>query len=380
MRHALDDAAIGMSVASLNWRLLRVNQAHVELLGYSENELLTTDFRTRIHPDDLAPNDTLRADLFAGRINSYETVRRYIHREGRIVHCLVTVSLIRDPDGKPQYFVGQMQDISERIRAEEALRQSEQRMARILASASDGMIIIDPASTVTLMNPAAERITGLPATALLGRSIRDFPWPIHQHDGQPLPPGSFPIDQVLASGTAVHGIEVSFTPDDCSTVFGVVDVAPLIDGDNQVDGLLLTIHDVTERMMMERQLAQLALHDALTGLPNRRLFEDRAGQALTAARRGGWQVAVLLVDLDNFKPVNDRFGHSAGDGVLIEVARRLEGCVRDEDTVARLGGDEFVVLLRCVHASGDLDCVEQRVIAALAAPHLVTGEEVFVKA
>jgi len=112
-RSAFDDAAIGMSLASLSFGLLRVNRAHCEMLGYSEEELLTTDFRTRIHPDDLAPNDELRSNLFAGVIDSYATERRYIHKAGHIVPCIVTVSLVRDAHGRPQYFVGQMQDITE---------------------------------------------------------------------------------------------------------------------------------------------------------------------------------------------------------------------------------------------------------------------------
>ena len=380
LRSAFDDAAIGMSIANLNWGLLRVNAAHCRMLGYSAHELLTTDFRTRIHPDDIAPNDRLRRDLFAGRIDSYETERRYFHKDGHVVWCLVTVSLIRDQDGEPQYFVGQMQDISERKRAEESLRQSEQRVSRVLTSASDGMLIVDRAGTMTTVNPAVERITGLPAAALIGRSVRDLARLVRQDGDAASAVIGPPIERALTGGEAAQGLEIAFTRNDGSSVYGIVDVVPLRGNGVDQDGILLTLHDVTERKLLEQRLAQLALHDPLTGLPNRRLFEDRTEQALASAQRGGWSIGILIVDLDSFKPVNDRFGHPAGDGVLVEVARRLSACLRAEDTVARFGGDEFVVLLRSVRSHDEVREVRARLYRALEQPHTIGGESVTVSA
>ena len=380
LRSAFDDAAIGMSIANLNWGLLRVNAAHCRMLGYTAHELLTSDFRTRIHPDDIAPNDDLRRDLFAGKIDFYEAERRYIHRDGHIVWCLVTVSLIRDAAGEPQYFVGQMQDITERKQAEESLRLSEQRMSRVLASASDGMLIVDQAGIITTVNPAAERISGLQASMLLGRSVRAFPRLVLSNDGVACDVISPAIERALVAGEASQALEVRFTRNDGATVYGLVDIVPLRSNDAHQDGLLLTVHDVTERKQLEQRLAQLALHDALTGLPNRRLFEDRAELALATAQRAGCSVGMLLIDLDNFKPVNDRFGHPAGDGVLIEVARRLSESVREGDTVARFGGDEFVVLLQTVQDRDEVREVRDRLCLALEQPHTIAGETVMVTA
>jgi diguanylate cyclase (GGDEF)-like protein/PAS domain S-box-containing protein len=378
LRSAFDDAAIGMSIANLNWGLLRVNAAHCRMLGYTAHELLTTDFRTRIHPDDIAPNDELRRDLFSGRIDSYETERRYIHKHGHIVWCLVTVSLIRDTDGEPQYFVGQMQDITERKNAEESLRLSEQRISRVLASASDGMLIADRAGNVTTVNPAAERITGLPAATLVGHQIQDVPRLVH--GGVACEIISTAIERAMAVGEASHGLDISYVRNDGATIYGIVDIVPLPSDDTGQDGILLTLHDVTERKLLEQRLAQLALHDALTNLPNRRLFEDRAEQALAASQRAGCSVGVLLIDLDDFKPVNDRFGHPAGDGVLVEVARRLSAAVRDVDTVARFGGDEFVVLLPAVQHHDDVREIRDRLYRVLEQPHTIAGKPVLVTA
>ncbi|HYI17015.1 MAG TPA: diguanylate cyclase [Thermomicrobiales bacterium] len=380
LRSAFDDAAIGMSIANLNWGLLRVNAAHCRMLGYTAHELLTTDFRTRIHPDDLAPNDDLRRDVLSGKIDFYETERRYIHRDGHVVWCLVTVSLIRDAAGDPQYFVGQMQDITERKQAEESLRLSEQRMSRVLASASDGMLIADQHGILTTVNPAAEKITGLVASALVGQPVRDLPRLVRHDGGASFEVIGPAIERALTAGEAFQGLDIWFTRHDDTTIYGIVDIVPLRRNDTEQDGILLTLHDVTERTLLEQRLAQLALHDALTGLPNRRLFEDRAEQALATAQRAGCSVGVLLIDLDNFKPVNDRFGHPAGDGVLIEVARRLSACVRDGDTVARFGGDEFVVLLQTVDNRDDVRDVRDRLVRALEQPHLIAGQKVTVTA
>jgi len=380
LRRAFDDAALGMSIANLNWGLLRVNEAHCRMLGYTEHELLTTDFRTRIHPDDLKPNDDLRRDLFSGKINFYQTERRYIHRDGHIVWCLVTVSLIRDEDGEPQYFVGQMQDITERKRAEESLWQSELRMSRVLAAASDGMLIADQSGTVMTVNPAAERITGVPAAMLLGRSARDVPRLVNRDGDAACQDVAEALEQALVVGEPSHGLDICFTRNDGAVVHGIIDIVPLRGQDESLDGILLTLHDVTDRTLMEQRLAQIALHDQLTGLPNRRLFDDRAEQALVQARRAGSVVGVLLIDLDNFKPVNDRYGHAAGDAVLVEVAQRLMATVSEGDTVARFGGDEFVVLLQSVQGYRDVVEIRDRLTAALAVPHTIAGELVPVTA
>ena len=159
----------------------------------------------------------------------------------------------------------------------------------------------------------------------------------------------------------------------------MVNAEPQLDPDGGVRQVICTISDVTERKALEEQLAYRAYHDLLTGLPNRALFLDRLQNALVGRRRGE-QVAVLFVDLDNFKVVNDSLGHEVGDGLLVEVAGCLEGSLRPADTLARLGGDEFAVMLTDVSGIRDALGVVGRVLERLEEPFALQGEEVTVTA
>jgi diguanylate cyclase (GGDEF)-like protein/PAS domain S-box-containing protein len=253
-------------------------------------------------------------------------------------------------------------------------------MVRVLAAASDGMLIANELGIITTVNPAAERITGVSAATLLGRSAHDLPRLIHGDLNPSCRAVMAAIERTLVDGESSHGLDVWFTRNDGVAIYGIIDIVPLRAHGDTLDGILLTLHDVTDRMLMEQRLSQLALHDALTGLPNRRLFDDRAEHALAQAKRDGGSVGVLLIDLDNFKPVNDRFGHPAGDKVLVEVARRLSVAVRDVDTVARFGGDEFVILLQSVRDFDEVMEIRDRLSRVLAEPHTIGDEVVTVTA
>jgi len=144
--------------------------------------------------------------------------------------------------------------------------------------------------------------------------------------------------------------------------------------------VVAVLQDITERKELEERLSRAALHDALTGLANRVMFQDRLHHALESARRRNWQVGVLYLDLDGFKEVNDTLGHAAGDALLQQVARRLEDCVRAEDTVARFGGDEFAVVLTAVREAQDCERVARKLVHMLAQPYGLQGEEAHLSA
>jgi diguanylate cyclase (GGDEF)-like protein len=153
-------------------------------------------------------------------------------------------------------------------------------------------------------------------------------------------------------------------------------IAPVQDDAGNTVQYVAVKLDITERKRAEERLAHLAHHDALTNLPNRPLFQDRMQQALALARRERQRLALLYLDLDGFKTVNDRFGHAVGDLLLQEAARRISGCVRASDTVGRIGGDEFVVLLSRIDTEGAALQVAEKVRAALGSPFTLAGRTV----
>lgn len=186
--------------------------------------------------------------------------------------------------------------------------------------------------------------------------------------------------RVLRDEASVRGVEYGLTRPDGSRVMLSVNAEPLTDADGALTGVEASIRDVTEEKEFQAQLEERALHDYLTGLPNRALFRDRLGHALDRARRGDESLAVLFVDLKRFKLVNDSLGHEAGDQVLREVAARLQGAVRGPDTVARIGGDEFVVLLEDVEDEAGAVEVADRLVEVFETPIPVEDRDVSMEA
>lgn len=161
--------------------------------------------------------------------------------------------------------------------------------------------------------------------------------------------------------------------------FAIEDTAaPIHDGRGQISGAVIVFHDVSVARAMSLRMSHLAQHDCLTGLPNRLLLSDRLARAIATAHRHRTSLAVLFLDVNRFKLVNDAYGHAVGDQVLRSIARRLVGCVRDSDTVSRLGGDEFVVLLSEVARAEDAASSAAKILAEMRAPHRIEHRELYV--
>lgn len=228
-----------------------------------------------------------------------------------------------------------------------ALRVSEERLRAVLATVEAGLMAIDLEGRVVDVNPAALRILGIPRERLLGEpgwwdliSLRDM-------DGEPLAQDeSSPGYRAMIHGEQVRDVRQQITRPDGEVIAISANYSPLRTGtDGTVGGVVVSLTDITEARRLHAQLAHHALHDPLTGLPNRLLFEERLEQALRRAERK--RVAVFLVGLDRFRAVNDTHGHGAGDSVLIEVALRLQSVLDISQPLARMGGDEFAVLAEC---------------------------------
>jgi diguanylate cyclase (GGDEF)-like protein/PAS domain S-box-containing protein len=252
-------------------------------------------------------------------------------------------------------------------------RQSEARFRSLVAHSSDLITVLNAEGVVTYQSPSVERVLGYSAEELEGTRFDRL-----------LSEADRPRLQRLIAGDGAgsgdaHTLECSLTRQDGATLLFEVQHTDLL-ADEHVQGIVLNSRDVSERKEFEDQLAHQAFHDPVTNLANRALFSDRVEHALMRSQRGFPDIAVVFIDLDDFKTVNDSLGHAAGDQVLQEVARRLRIAVRPTDTVARFGGDEFSVLLEGVTDSSEAADAAARILHALEIPYEIDGKQVFPRA
>ncbi len=248
-------------------------------------------------------------------------------------------------------------------------RRGEQRFRALVQRASDLILVVDPTGVISYVSPSIARVLGHAAEDVRGTSWLDL---LHPDDAAHT--RRIYAELVATPGASAAG-EVRARHRDGSWRTLEVNRSNLLD-EPGVEGIVVNARDITERKAFEEQLRHQAFHDPLTGLPNRALFKERVGQALRRARRQGTSPAVLFLDLDNFKTINDTLGHDAGDTVLTAVAARLRESVRADDTTARFGGDEFAILLEDATGQDDPTAVAERLIAAVRAPIMLAGREV----
>ena len=294
---------------------------------------------------------------------------------GDVRHVHITYTPDREGnDGPVRGMFAQMTDITERKRMEEELFSEKERMRLTLQSIGDAVLCTDAQGRVTYINPVAQRMTGWQAFDAADQDV-DVVAPLYRNNGERVEPS--PVRQALGSGKP------------CGPTRGVVlhrkdghryvveeTASPITDRHGHLNGAVMVLHDVTETMALAERMARLAQYDALTDLPNRVLLQDRARQALALARREGKSLAVMYIDLDGFKQVNDRLGHDLGDELLVQFARRMQAAVRQSDTVCRQGGDEFVVLLPGLDGPQQSTAVARKVLAVCQAPFDLQGHEV----
>jgi len=269
--------------------------------------------------------------------------KRFIRKDGHLLWAFLTVSLVRTASGEPDYAIGMTQDITERKRLEAELRVAEEGYRLLVEQVPAVVYVAEPGPTGRwgYVSPQIEGMLGFTADEWMA----DPGIWMRQLDPRDQAPVMTHERSIVGDSSRLESTDTyRLRHRDGSTVW-VRDDATLVrdaDGMPVFHGVLV---DVTREKRLEERLAHEVLHDPLTGLPNRKLFHDRVGHALAAAARSGGAVAVLFVDLDDFKTINDTFGHAAGDEVIVAAARRLQTCARAGDTAARLGGDEFAVLV-----------------------------------
>ena len=275
--------------------------------------------------------------------------------------------------GADQTFTAFLRDISERRRAQEELEKREQRFRALVEKSWSGVALLDPDLAFCYSGASTERLLGYTEDDLAGTSFLAY---IHPRERETMRE----LFGALAAGEAYESqAELRFRHRNGMWIWLEAFAQNMLH-EPSVGAIVINYRDVTQRKATEKQLEYQAYYDALTGLPNRLLFRDRVVNAIAQAQRNRRGVAVMYLDLDHFKLVNDGLGHSLGDALLSEVAGRLQGCVRASDTISRLGGDEFTILLIDTSSSEAIAGVARKILQSLAHPFRVEGHELFVTA
>lgn len=345
-RLALDNAPIGFAVVGLDGGFVMVNHALCSMLDYTERELLGRTFQQITYPEDLDRDLSLAQELLEGKRDSYRLEKRYLNRRGEIIYVQLDGAVLRGPGGAPLRFIAQIQNVSARKMSEVMLADSERRLQSLLDRLATAVVVHGPQTEIRYANPAACQQLGLTIDQLMGRTAIADHWHFVRDDGSRMPPEEFPVNVVARTRQPLRDYTVGVvTGPDAPSRWVTVNAEPEIGIEGQVRQIVVSFVDITERRRLARELAEQARTDPLTGLVNRRVLLESGAREFDRCRRSGADLAVLFVDLDHFKKINDLHGHACGDEVLREAASILRAGLRQVDIAARYGGEEFCLVL-----------------------------------
>ncbi|MBI1174350.1 MAG: EAL domain-containing protein [Sideroxydans sp.] len=373
LRTLIDQSPIGVSF-SRDGVVLDANAAYLQIFGYDD----IAELRDQLVYHHIAPQcrPALEERIWLRMLgeeveNVYELTG--LHRNGTHIPLLVSVRRVHLPDGAVTFSF--VIDITERKRSENALKNSNELLQSVLETAPIRVFWKDEHGRYLGCNTAFARDAGFnSAASVIGKDDSELGWKVQAESHRA-------IDrEVMESGKPKLAYEEMQTRADGQHAWLRASKVPMRNGEGKVIGVLGIYDDITMQKQSDKQIRQLAFYDPLTRLPNRRLLADRLQQVLATSLRSGQYGALMLLDLDHFKTINDTQGHSVGDKMLVETALRLRDCVRVGDSVARLGGDEFVVVLEGLgnglsHASVKAEMIADKIRDELSEPYWINGGE-----
>ncbi len=368
LSRAVEQSPVSVMITDTDGRIEYVNEKFTEVTGYAEEEVLGRNPRVLQSGD--TPRDQFR-QMWQALTHEGEWRGQFHNRRknGELFWESASISAIRDAHGQITHYLAVKEDITERKRAEEELHLA----AVVFETSSEGIMVTDAGNRIITVNPAFTRITGYAAEEVIGHH------PSLLKSGRQDEGFYSEMWQNLEAGQRWEG-EIWNRRKNGELFPEWLSVASVRDGEGQVRHHVAVFSDITKRKEDEEKILWQANFDPLTHLPNRTLFGDRLEQALAGSRREHWICALLFVDLDRFKAVNDTFGHPVGDQLLVQVSTRLRETVRESDTVARLGGDEFTVILQDVSGDAAVALVAEKIIQRLSEPFEIAGNEIFIGA
>jgi diguanylate cyclase (GGDEF)-like protein/PAS domain S-box-containing protein len=353
------------------------NRASQRIYGYSAEEAIGGNLYDLIIPDALRNTVRTAVDKVFRTGQSEPPGRMLLHQKsGHLVPVYSSHTMVNAP-GQATVMFGMDIDMSELDRAEAALNVALAKYKTLFDCFPMGITVTDLRGQVLETNAAAERLLGVSRAVHERRGIDSPEWRIVRPDGSPMPAADYASVRVLKERQRIENVEMGIVKDDGTTTWISVtaDLLPLPDY-----GAVIAYGDITARREAEAKIRQPAYLDTLTGLANRRMLLDRLGQALVVSKRTGEHGALVMLDMDHFKYLNDSRGHDIGDKMLIEVAQRLLTSVRQADTVARLGGDEYVVMLEGLDSEAETaakqaEVIVEKIRASLAQAYLLADHE-----
>ncbi len=365
---ALEAAANAIVITDSHGTIIWVNHAFTTMTGYSREEALGNNPRLlKSGEQSVSYYANLWSTISSGKVWRGVIVNQ--RKDGTSYTEEMTITPVTRDVGNPDnYFVAIKQDVTERKRSEEELYRAHQMLQTLLNTIPQRVFWKDRNCSYVGCNRAFATDAGLNDPAeIIGKSDFDLVWSetaeVYRTDDK----------LVMEQGSAKLGYEEIQDRPDGGRVWLRTSKLPLSDREGKVTGVIGTYEDITDRKVAEDRVQYLAYYDALTGLPNRALLQDRLAKALASARRRKDRVALLFLDLDRFKDINDSLGHSVGDLLLQEVAERLKKWSREQDTVARVGGDEFVIVLTAAKDGADAAVAAERLVHAMSAAIVVQG-------
>ncbi|HEY6897028.1 MAG TPA: PAS domain S-box protein [Rhodocyclaceae bacterium] len=355
-----DTSSAGIMLTDRSGRIIHANRHLAEMFGQTLEELLLADYLAHIHPTERETASERLQSILDGHSDYWEVDRRYLRKDGSDFWGRLCSRPLRDENGTITGVVGTITDISDQRATEQYLR----LVSKVFESCSEGVLITDAKNTILQVNQAFTRITGYMPHEVVGKPPR-----VLSSGQQSMMFYAEMWRQLLQDGR--WSGEIWNRRRNGEVYPEWISISAVRDDKDEITHFVAVFSDITERKQSESRVRYLAQYDYLTNLPNRALLYDRLTQAHANAERYARRFALLFIDLDNFKQVNDNHNHDTGDELLRQVAARLRDNIRSADTVARHGGDEFVVLIAETQGAQEVAAIAQKLLELLAAPYYV---------
>ena len=377
-RSIFDQAGVGVTrVEVKTGQFLEINQKYCDIVGYTQDELKQMDILQITHPDDIAMQNDFTQDLLSNRISEYRLQKRYVKKDMSIVWADITCTALWDEDEVPTTRIAVVQDITDMKYAELALLKSEERWKFALEGSNQGIWDWQTDSPQIFISSRCKDMLGY-ADDQISSNLQEWDNLTHPDDISPF---------LSARASILKSTGKFFENEHRKLAFDGswkwVQVKGMV-VDRDLMGVALrmigTYTDITDKKQAAAEVVRLAHFDGITNLPNRVLFLDRLNQEIKKANRSNRKLALLMLDLDRFKEINDTLGHIQGDQVIKLTAERILECVRDTDTVGRLGGDEFMIILPDLDNHLDVEKVASKILHTLAVPYQLEDEIAYLTA